>query len=414
MAVKRRPPAARADSGHRDGTISLPPSRKGHPGHSSHILLSRAALRRNLSFVRRQIGEGVRLSSVIKGNAYGHGIEHFVPLAESLGVDHFAVFDAREAYRVSHCKRPDTGVMVMGFVDPEELEWAVESGVEFYVFDFHRLEAAIAVARRLGKPARIHLELETGLNRTGFTAAALPRVVEKLQEHPDAVILEGLCTHYAGAESVSNYLRIREQIEHFRTMDGWLRERGVHPRFRHTACSAAALSYPETIMDMVRIGIVQYGFWPSTETKIHYLARTGRLSERPLRRVITWKSRVMGVKKVAVGEFVGYGTSFLADHPTRIATIPVGYAHGFARSLSNQGHVLVRGRRVPVAGIVNMNLTIVDVSSVPDVQVGDEVVLIGSQNHQAITVSSFSDLSNQLNYELLTRLPADIPREVVE
>ena len=122
---------------------------------------------------------------------------------------------------------------------------------------------------------------------------------------------------------------------------------------------------------------------------------------------------VMSVKEVRTGEYVGYGSTYLAARPSRIASVPVGYAHGYARSLSDQGRILVRGRRVPVVGKVNMNMLMADVTNVPGVQAGDEVVLIGSQNSQAITVGSFSEMSNQLNYELLTRLPAEIPRRVV-
>jgi alanine racemase len=192
-----------------------------------------------------------------------------------------------------------------------------------------------------------------------------------------------------------------------------LREAGVTPRYRHAACSAATLAYPETILDLVRVGILQYGFWPTDEIRIRCLASNGKVAESPLRRVIRWQSQVMAVKTVEAGDFIGYGSTYLAGRRTRIATVPIGYAHGYARSLSNQGRVLIRGRRCSVVGIVNMNLIVVDVTHVPRVARDDEVVMIGRQNRLSIPVSSFAELSNQLNYELLSRLPADIPREVV-
>ena len=160
---------------------------------------------------------------------------------------------------------------------------------------------------------------------------------------------------------------------------------------------------------MVRIGIMQYGFWPSDETLINYLSKKEEKVD-PLQRVISWKSKVMSTKEVNTGEFIGYGTTYLAHKKMKIATIPVGYAHGFSRSLSNQGRVLIKGKRVGVVGIVNMNLMTVDVTDIPEIQKGDEVVLIGKQGDLAISVASFSELSNQLNYELLTRLPYKIPR----
>lgn len=385
------------------------------PLATSVIEISRSALARNLRWVRGRVGPDALLSSVVKGNAYGHGVEQFVPLAEELGVRHFAVFDAHEASRVlaalgDHASR----VMVMGMIDRGDIPWAIENGVELYVFSLRRLTEVAEAAERAGAPARVHLEVETGLNRTGLFPEELDEAAETIRRSRGLVIFEGLCTHLAGAESVANHHRISRQIERFHAIRGRLGELGAVPRRRHVACSAAALAYPETVLDMVRIGIVQYGYWPSPEIRIHTLSRSGRPTDNPLRRVIRWSSRIMALKRVPTGEFVGYGTTFLTARDSLIAVVPVGYAHGYARSLSNQGRVLVRGRRVSVAGIVNMNHVLVDVTSVPGVAVGDEVVLIGSQGKSAIAVSSFGELSNQLNYELLTRLPRDIPRRVVD
>ena len=222
-----------------------------------------------------------------------------------------------------------------------------------------------------------------------------------------------MCTHFAGAESISNHARVTEQIERFEAACAHLLSLGVRAQRRHAACSAATLAYPETIFDMVRIGILQYGFWPTDEIRIRSLQANGEVADNPLRRVIRWQTRIMDLKTVEAGEFVGYGTTHLAARRSRIATAPVGYGHGYARALSNQGRVLVRGRRCAVVGIVNMNLILVDVTHVPRVARGDEVVLIGRQRNLSVSVSSFAELSNQLNYELLTRLPANIPRQVV-
>ena len=169
------------------------------------------------------------------------------------------------------------------------------------------------------------------------------------------------------------------------------------------------MNYPKTINTMTRVGIMQYGFWPSKQVKVAYLANQKDKTD-PLQRVISWKSKVMSIKTVNEGEYIGYGNSCLTETKTKIATIPVGYAHGFSRSLSNQGKVLINGTRVDIVGIVNMNMLIADITNLTEVKKGDEVVLIGEQNGQSISVASFSDLSNQLNYELLTRLPNDIPR----
>lgn len=382
--------------------------------NTSCITLSQSALKNNINFIRKKIGAGVKLSVVIKGNAYGHGIEEFVPMAENCRVDHFAVFSAREAYRILQVKRTGTTIMVMGAIDDEELEWAVSNDIQFYVFEMGRLKAAIEAAKKLKKKAQIHIEVETGMNRTGFEAEYIDEVIEILKSNAALLSLEGLCTHYAGAESVNNYLRVQGQIKSYNLFYKKFCEAGKMPRLRHSACSAAAISYPETLMDMVRIGILIYGFWPNKETFIQHIKNNGSRSVDPLKRVISWKSKVLMVKKVKQGEFIGYGTSYMAAKNMEIAIVPVGYAYGYSRSLSNIGRVLIHGKRAGVIGIVNMNLMAVDIHDIKNVKKGDEVILIGKQKNQSVSVASFSDLSNQLNYELLTRLPKDLPRNVVK
>lgn len=380
----------------------------------SYIQISRRALENNLAFLRARMGPGVRISSVVKGNAYGHGIETFVPLAEACGIGHFSVFEASEAFRAKGAlRKPETEIMIMGMIDDDQLSWAIENGISFYVFEAGRLQHALKAACQIGRPARIHLEVETGMNRTGFCKEGLHQAAKLLKEHPEHLWFEGLCTHYAGAESIANYVRVTLQRRNFNRISKWLQGQELNPHCYHTACSAAAMRYPPTRMDMVRIGILQYGFWPSQEVFIEY---SSRLEDKhnPLQRLISWKSRVMDVRYVRGGEFIGYGTSYLANHDMKIATVPVGYGQGFSRSLSNQGRVLIRGKRVPVVGTVNMNCLTVDVSGLGNAEKGDEVTIIGRQGDMEISVASFGEFSNQLNYELLTRLPPDIPRIVVE
>jgi alanine racemase len=266
-------------------------------------------------------------------------------------------------------------------------------------------------------PARVHLELETGMNRTGFDGESLDRAIDTVLENQEYLHVEGVCTHYAGAESVANYRRVMDQYEAYIERCKHIEEKGLHVDIRHTAASAATLAYPETRMDMVRIGIAQYGYWPSKEIEMHYIIQTQDRLRRyvdPLRRVLRWKSRAISIKHVKPGEFIGYGTSYLTTRPHRVAAVPVGYFHGFQRSLSNLGRALIRGRRVAVVGYVNMSVLLINVTDVPDASVGDEVVLIGKQKKNQITVGSFSDMSNMLNYEVLVRLPSEIPRVVVE
>lgn len=386
--------------------------------HSSCVEISRSAYRRNLRFLKGLLGPKTLFSSVVKGNAYGHGLETFVPMAQECGVRHFSVFSGEEAYVADRCRDADTDLLIMGHIGDEAMDWAVDRGVAFYVFDLDRLCAARDAARRVRKPARVHLELETGMNRTGLDTDEMEKAVGLIRQDRRLFRLEGICTHLAGAESISNYVRVHQQLRTFRRMAGRVRKGGLRGGRRHTACSAAMMNYPASKLDMVRVGIAQYGYWPNQETRMRYqMSGTSPEAQSrpdPLLGIMRWRSRIMSLKRVRQGDFVGYGTTYQASRRQVLAAVPVGYYHGFSRSLSNLGHVLVRGRRAPVAGYVNMNMMMIDVTDCPGVSRGDEVVIIGKQQRARSTVRSFSDLINYLNYEILVRIPASIPRVVVD
>jgi alanine racemase len=377
---------------------------------TSVIEISESAVKGNIRFLQKQFADKVLISSVVKSNAYGHGIKCFVPIAEKAGISHFSVFSVSEAKELMKIKQRKTAIMVMGWMDDEDLGWAIENDIEFFVSDIGRMEKALEAS--VSKPAIIHVEVETGMNRTGMVMKELKRVCSIISRNPCRFVLKGLCTHLAGAESIANHVRIQNQLALFLKYCRWMKQRGLVPEYRHVASSAAAIAYPETRFEMVRIGILQYGYWPSAETFIQFLSKTEKKAD-PLARVISWKSRVMTIKKVKRGEFISYGTNYLATEDKKIAVVPVGYSHGYSRSLSNLGRVLINGKRVGVIASVNMNMLLADVTKLAKVKPGDEVVLIGTQGELTISVASFSEFSNQLNYELLTRLPEGTPRQVV-
>lgn len=379
---------------------------------TSNIYLSKKALETNLKFLRKLYGKNKIISSVVKGNAYGHGIEQFVPLAQECGINHFSVFSSNEAFRVKKYSELGTTIVIMGMIYEDELEWAIENKIEFFVFEVERLLNAVKFAKKLNKKAIIHIEIETGMNRTGFNKDDWNTVCEIILNNSKYIELKALCTHFAGAESIANYARILKQKKVFQKAVKYFENKNIKPEILHSACSAASIRYPETRMDMIRVGILQYGFWPSKETYIEYI-KNKKVKEDPLKRVISWCSEIMSIKDIEEGEFIGYGTTFLAQKDMAIGVVPVGYSHGFTRSLSNTGRVLVNEKRVSVIGIVNMNLMIIDLTDVEEVKIGDTVTMIGIQGDMEVTVASFSELSNQLNYELLTRLPQDIPRSIL-
>jgi alanine racemase len=334
-------------------------------------------------------------------------------MAYENGVTHFSVFDAQEAKAVKAELLDKVTIMIMGLVQNEDLEWVINNNVEFFVFEKSRLTKAVKTAEKLQKKAIIHIEIETGMNRTGFDKNELKAVMDFLKKEKEHLVFKGLCTHYAGAESSANYYRVDKQIKEFERIYQLFIKNDLKPEIRHSACSAASIMFPETRMDLVRIGIMQYGLWPSPEVFSNYL-NSNKNKIDPLQRIISWKSTIMCVKKVNIGDFIGYGTSFMAKRKMKIAVVPIGYCHGYSRSLSNQGSVLINGQRCSIVGSINMNMIIADITDVDTAKKNDDVVLIGSQNELTISVASFIDVNNQLNYELLSRISKTIPRKIVD
>ncbi len=380
---------------------------------SSRIILDEESLLNNINFLKRKLGNKVKISSVLKANAYGHGIEEIAPLFEKAGIDHFSVFDYNEAERVhDSILLPSSTIMIMGWISEKDMKNAISKGFEFYIFNVERLTMALQFAEELKIKAKIHIEVETGMNRSGLDIAELEEVVKIINDNIKYFEIQGFCTHLAGAESISNHLRIQKQIKKYNKLYNEFLKFGITPKYRHIANSAAAFVYPKTRLDLVRIGIMQYGYWSSNETFIQYLYNKVNKTN-PLKRILSWDSKIMSIKEIKMGEYIGYGISFLAHTDLKTALIPVGYACGYSRSLSNKGRVLIGGQFCNVIGMVNMNMIIVDISNVVEAKVGDEVVIIGKQKDLEIKVSSFGEISNELNYEVLTHLSEKINRTII-
>jgi len=379
---------------------------------TSYIHVGSEALANNVQFLKGLLSARTRISAVVKGNAYGHGVAVVIPALEEAGIDHFSVYSSHEAREAHRYLSAGSTLMIMGFIDPSDLEWIMDNQVEFYVSGPAMLEETINRASRLQKKAIIHLELETGMYRTGFTLADLKKAVPLLCSSKE-LVLRGITSHFAGAESIANYTRVRKQFTLFSRLVRSLKQQGVTAEIKHIASSAAAINYPETRLDLVRSGILIYGYWPTRETFMNYAQRNKQRHD-PLKRALSWHSRVMHIKEVPEGEFIGYGLSYQSQYPMKIAVVPVGYCNGYSRSLSNNGHVIIREMRASVIGLVNMNMIICDITEIPGVHPGDEVTLIGRQGASVISFSSFAEMNNSLNYEILARLPENISRQLTQ
>lgn len=384
----------------------------GPPPTGSRIEIDAPALRHNLQQLQDVLAPA-QMAMVVKADAYGHGVERIIPIAESAGITEFAVFSAHEAWHVEQAATK-ARIQIMGHMDARSHEWAARHGMEPWVNDIadweHCLHAANA-AKDHG-PLQVHLEVETGMYRTGLVPENVLDAARQAADH-DCIEIRGICTHLGGAEDHRNAERIAKQLVIFDDVLDHLRDEGLEPPIKHVASSGAALISPELRMDMVRVGIASYGMWPTPEVRMRYEAMP-HAKPLDLRRVMTWRAEVMAIQDVPAGAHVGYGRTYTAPRDTRIAIIPVGYGDGLSRGLSNAGQVLVGGTRCPIVGHVNMNMVQVDVGHLDGVECGDEAVLIGQQGGEEIGIHSFAEGQEVVNYELMSRLSQDIPRVVID
>lgn len=372
--------------------------------------VSREALRNNLAEFRRLVGPRCRLAPVVKANAYGHGLEIAARVFAESGADALCVHDVWEAGRV-RAAGVDLPIVVLGPIPPSQAAEVIGlGGVEPTVVDATLVEALERAGDGAGRSVGVFVKFESGTNRQGLRlgeAVALARRVASCRW----VRLLGLSMHFADIEDTTDHTFARGQMARFLDAVEALRRDGLDLPYRSAGNSAATILWPEAHLDMVRVGIGAYGMWPSTETFVAAaLTHRERVSLRP---ALTWKTRVAEVKDVPAGEFIGYGRTYRTTHPTRIAVLPVGYYDGYDRGVSNVAYVLVRGRRAQVRGRVCMNLIMVDVTDVPGVSPGDEVVLLGADGEEAITAERFAQWANTINYEVTTRIAESVPRVLV-
>jgi alanine racemase len=380
------------------------------PTPLSWIELDARALTCNVRKFKTRLGADTRLMAVIKAQAYGHGASAVARVALGAGADWLGVFNLEEALalRAAGLEAP---ILIMGYVPLGDLGEALASDLRVTVSSLETLEAAATAARKLGRPARLHLKLETGTHRLGLDGEPLARALELLRANP-ALELEGAHTHFANIEDTTEHDFAGGQLERFQTMLAGLRAAGLEVPVPHTACTAAAILFPRTYFGLARVGIGLYGLWPSKETYVSALMQ-GQDALR-LEPAMTWKTRVAQVKWVEAGEYVGYGLTYRCTRRTRLAVLPVGYANGYDRQLSNVAHVLVRGQRAPVRGRVCMNLTMVEVTDIPEVRLEDEVVLLGAQGAEHIHAETLAAWAQTINYEVVARADPLAPRMLVE
>ncbi len=360
-----------------------------------------AALRHNLRVIARHAGRA-KVWPVLKADGYGHGAPAVARTLERAGAEGFCVALLEEAVELRDAG-VRTPILVMGGYYGGAYEEIVTRGVVPVIYDRSHLEGLARASRQLGRPVEAHLKVDTGMARLGVSVSGLEDFAREILRHPE-VAITGLMTHLACAETDATAEGAHftaEQVTRFEEATARLARAGVTPSVRHAANSAAVLR-GEALFDVVRPGVAIFGVSP----------RAGRVSE--LHAAMRVRSEIVDLRTIQAGESVGYGALYRASRTTRIATLPMGYADGLSRHLSNRGHVLVRGARAPIVGAVSMDMSMIDVTDVDGVSLRDEVVVLGAQEgargKDELSAEGIARQAGTIPWEILTSISRRVPR----
>jgi alanine racemase len=338
------------------------------------------------------------LMPVIKSNAYGHGIIEIAKTLESHSVYKLAVVHIQEALEL-RANQIKSKILILGFTPPLYYQEASKQEIELTIFNHQQIRDITSQSYQL----KIHLKVNTGMNRLGFAPDEIQQITDNLKTHLH-IEVQGIMTHFADAETPENPYT-KKQLRLFNQATKFL---DPEPQDIHTAASAASITFPDSRFTLTRLGISLFGIWPSSET--HLLSKhSDKVPSLTLKPVLQWKTQITNIQKIPAAESIGYGCTYTTHQDSVIATIPIGYADGYPRSLSNKAHVLIGGKRAPIVGKICMNMTMIDVTHIPDTNLNDEVILIGSQNQEQITAEELANHADTIAYEILTRINWTIP-----
>ncbi|HVB75556.1 MAG TPA: alanine racemase [Ktedonobacteraceae bacterium] len=370
------------------------------PRRPTWVEIDLSAIAHNTRQVAALVGPRVRVLASLKADAYGHGAVKVAHAVLHNGASMLGVATVSEAMplREAGIHAP---ILVFGYVPAWQMREAVHLGLTVTLYSAEAAQALSRAAVALGRTARAHVKVDTGMGRLGLRTEQVDEVVAlvKLVRELPALELEGIFTHFAMADALDQS-HTRMQLARFQNVLQVLEEDGIRPPLAHAANSAAALALPEARLDMVRPGIALYGLHPSEHVRL----------PESFRAALSFKTQVAQVKLIPAGECLGYGCTFYTERPTTIAVLPVGYADGFRRAPANWGSVLIHSQEAPLLGRVCMDQCMVDVSHIPQTRVGDEVVLIGRQGSASLTAEQVAQRLGSINYEVVSEILARVPR----
>jgi alanine racemase len=371
--------------------------------------VSLTTLRQNFRTVQKHVGCGATVCAVVKADAYGHGAVECSRALEAEGAKWLGVTSLDEAIPLRESGVQANILLMTGFWRGEENE-IVRLKLTPTVWERWQIESLDKAAAALGVVQHsVHLKIDTGMGRLGVTVEQLPAVLKALADARN-LVLEGLSTHLASSEIMDDP-SVAEQQGNFEAAQAMVRKAGHDPKFVHMANTGAVISRRDTWNTMVRPGVALYGYYlPFQRAGRTVSGGTLRLPVKP---ILTWKTRILSLRDFSANHALGYGGTYVTKAPAHVAVLPVGYADGFNRQLSNQGRVILREHYAPIVGRISMDLTLVDVTGIPGVAVGDEVILLGARDGLSVDALEHAELANSTPYEVLCNISKRVPRRYV-
>jgi len=368
--------------------------------------VSLATLRQNFRTVQKHVGAAVTVCAVVKADAYGHGAVECSRALQGEGAKWLGVTSLDEAIPLRDAGIQSNILLMTGFWRGEEAE-IIRLQLTPTVWELWQVESLDKAAAGLGVSRHpVHLKVDTGMGRLGVAVEQLPAVLRALTAAKH-LRLEGLSTHLASSE-IMDAPSVAEQERNFEAARNMVREAGFEPSFVHMANTGAVISRRETWNTMVRPGVALYGYYlPFQRAGREVSGGTLRLPVKP---ILTWKTRILSLRNFAANQALGYGGTYVTKAPAHVAVLPVGYADGYNRQLSNRGRVIVRDHYAPIVGRISMDLTLADVTGIPGVSVGDEVILLGSTDGLSVDALEHAELANSTPYEILCNISKRVPR----
>ena len=374
--------------------------------------ISLTALQHNYATIRDYVAPGAVVCAIVKANAYGHGGARCALAFQQEGAKWFGVTNVEEGIELRRAGITGRILMMSGFARGEESE-VIEHNLTPVIWDWNHIELLENAAEKLGRGEQsipVHLKIDTGMSRLGVGAADLPHMIEVLKS-AHAVMLEGVLTHLASAEIV-DAPDVEQQIRRYEEALEQVQASGLTPRYFHCANSGGIANKERAWKNMVRPGLSLYGYYLPSMSIVTGIPDHSH--DLPVMPVLQWKTRIIATREVGARQPVGYNGAYVTQAPARLAVLPVGYADGFNRHLSSRGRVIVRGDYASVVGNVSMDLTIIDITGIPGVDVGDEVILIGESGKRKITAWDLASHAQTIPYEVLCGISARVPRVHVD